>query len=379
MRKKQAILAGLFVLALPSVARANGGTPLMWANFLHLVVGNALIGLLEGVLLAKVFGLPKKRCVALMIVANYLSAWLGTFLIPPASATLPWTLHSVGTLLGVMVIVTYVLTIILEYPFVAIAFRGHRWWLRKAILGSLLVQTVSYGLLVGWYWMASGTSLYTGLQVVEPSRMSLPQEVVVYFISAEDGDVYSGTLADREWTHVAELGSTHRNDRLLVWPSDGDTDSWDLMACVVTTEGLAPRVVPIREGCPWLAAPSEGDMYAYQHRDELYWSRYGPVPKLGQAQSSSWDFRASLFAGLVGMEEASGKRVRFSLETPFIAWIIHNATHLPGDKVLLQLGDDQVCVLDPEDSRITLIARGRGPIAVIARDESKRTADGDLP
>ncbi len=234
MRKKQTILAALFVLALPSVAQANGGTPLMWANFLHLVVGNALIGLLEGVLLAKVFGLPKKRCVALMIVANYLSAWLGTFLIPPASATLPWTLHNVGKLLGVVVIVTYVLTVILEYPFVAFAFRGRRWWLRKAILGSLLVQTVSYGLLVGWYWMASGTSLYTGVQVVEPSRMSLPQEVVVYFISAEDGDVYSGTLAEREWTRVAELASTHRNDRLLVWPSDGDPDSWDLMACVTT-------------------------------------------------------------------------------------------------------------------------------------------------
>ena len=38
----------LCVLALPMVAMANAGTPLMWAGMLHLLFGNALIGIFEG-------------------------------------------------------------------------------------------------------------------------------------------------------------------------------------------------------------------------------------------------------------------------------------------------------------------------------------------
>jgi hypothetical protein len=44
------VLVGL--VALPQQAFANVGTPLVWAGTLHLVIGNALIGFLEGILLS---------------------------------------------------------------------------------------------------------------------------------------------------------------------------------------------------------------------------------------------------------------------------------------------------------------------------------------
>jgi hypothetical protein len=47
-----------------------------------------------------------------------------------------------------------------------------------------------------------------------------------------------------------------------------------------------------------------------------------------------------------------------------VAWAVRNAVHLPGDTVLLQLGDNQICLYDPEKKQIALVARGRGPIAV---------------
>ena len=69
--------AALVLIALPSVAQANAGTPLMWAGMLHLFIGNAFIGLLEGILLIKLFKAPKMKAVGLMILANYFSAWIG--------------------------------------------------------------------------------------------------------------------------------------------------------------------------------------------------------------------------------------------------------------------------------------------------------------
>jgi hypothetical protein len=49
----------------------------MWAGMLHLVFGNFLIGVGEGLVLAWVIKLRKIVSMALMIAANYASAWIG--------------------------------------------------------------------------------------------------------------------------------------------------------------------------------------------------------------------------------------------------------------------------------------------------------------
>lgn len=51
----------LCLILFPFVAHAKVGTLLMWATMLHLVIGNALIGFGEGLLLAKLFHLHKKN------------------------------------------------------------------------------------------------------------------------------------------------------------------------------------------------------------------------------------------------------------------------------------------------------------------------------
>ena len=38
----------LLGLCVPITLSANAGTPLMWAGILHLILGNLMIGLLEG-------------------------------------------------------------------------------------------------------------------------------------------------------------------------------------------------------------------------------------------------------------------------------------------------------------------------------------------
>src|SRR5688572_5567562 len=137
------VLAG--VVALPQQAYANAGTPLMWAGMLHLAVGNALIGILEGYLLAWLFGVPRAKAVGIMIAANYISAWVGGLLIRGAIVkVLPMDLNNGWFWFWVMVVTTFGLTLLLEWPFVAWGFRGVQNWLVRSVRASLVVQGSSY-------------------------------------------------------------------------------------------------------------------------------------------------------------------------------------------------------------------------------------------
>ena len=61
----------------------------------------------------------------------------------------------------------------------------------------------------------------------------------------------------------------------------------------------------------------------------------------------------------------TGTEFSIGFEMPLGNWLIRNATHLPGDYVLFQLGRDQICLFDPLRKRIAIIARGRGPVAIL--------------
>ena len=101
----------------PAIAYADAGTPLMWAGGLHLLFGNAIIGVAEGLILVLLFKLPARRCIAVMILANYFSAWVGgVFLISKISGARSLDLYNAWRWLWCMVVVTYVITLFLEGP-----------------------------------------------------------------------------------------------------------------------------------------------------------------------------------------------------------------------------------------------------------------------
>jgi len=367
MKQERRRTAVLLLLAIPSLAQANAGTPLMLATGVHLLFGNLIIGLIEGLLLAKVFGISKWKCIGLLILANYFSAWGGLFTMQAMAHVLPMGLHSGWLLLWLMVGIAYVLTLLFEFPFVAFAFRGDPSWRRKSIHGSLVIQTVSYVILFGWYWLPSRASLYTRTEVVEISAMSLPESVLVYFISVDDGNVYGGSLRLRQWQRVLDRAPSDRIDRLFVRPSTQDPNLWDLVARLKTADRREPNLITIEGGLTTVAVPPRHGTDTQSPRYDGSWPSFAPAPKLGDAQSSSWEFRGGIWRGegLYGAETNSKERVSFAFETPYIAWSVRNLTHLPTDKVLLQLAKDQICVYDPVKNQIALLARGRGPIAVM--------------
>ncbi len=314
-----AALFSLLVLALvPTMAQANAGTPLMLFEAGHMVLGNALIGLLEGTILVLVFKLRWVRTISLMILANYVSAWVGTiWVLNWGSPRFDLDIQTAWGFVWRMVAFTFVWTLVLEFPFVLLAFSWKATALVKAFLGNLLVQSISYSLLVFFYFRFCATSLYSDCQIVSLDEMDPPVGVRISFISREDGKLHQGELNERHWK---------------------------------TGNGL-----------PWQSP----DDHVLGHIPNI---RSEKLPML-TFQGSSWSFTIGDWynEGLRGQNSETGEQVKLAFETPFAAWVVTNATHLPGDFVLLQLDNDQICLFDPVKKQIALVARGHGPTAILRK------------
>jgi hypothetical protein len=227
---KRNILVILILFIISTAALANAGTSLMWATAAHLLIGNLFIGILEGLLLAKIYGISAKKCVNIFILANYFSAWVGFKIISQICPTLPLDIDNILPMFWVMVVASYILTIILEFPFAVFAFKGDNEWLKKSIRGTFLIQTVSYVIIFGWFGISSGTSLFTKTKVVNPSAIKLPDNVQIYYISSNDGDIYTGSICDRQWQIIYDLNSSYNHNYLALLPSKDNNYLWNLVA-----------------------------------------------------------------------------------------------------------------------------------------------------
>lgn len=351
MRKKAILITCLAFL--PCVASANAGTSLMWATAFHMLLGNAFLGIFEGALLARVFKLPDVRCISSMVVANYFSAWLGAFLIQGLRAS--WTVDIYNGLQVslALIFITYLLTLILEWPFIAFSFWRTQNWIRRSIKATLLIQTLSYLLLFGWYWSASGKTLYTDTTIVPAAEVSFPEGVQLFYISNVDGNVYRKSRLGGE-TKIYDLKSSNARDYLCISESER---GGDLVAVLPGEHNQDAEVMVLPD--------------ILKTKDNAYWEvnhyrSYGDASKVGAAIDSPWQIGWDQYdtVGITGENEKSGENFRVSYGTPVMGWSVYRAIHLPEEKVLFQLGMDQLCLFDIATRKLAIFARGHGPVAL---------------
>lgn len=303
--------AGLgFALALwPLPAFANAGTPLMWTGLLHLFIGNLVLGYVEAGLLSRLFGVARGRSLLMLILANYASAWAGALLlVNRLSHYSGITIENVRLWLGIFAVLAFGLTLLIEYPFFWALLRQHKQAIQTALKATLLIHGISYLLLFGWYSVNSQTSLLTQLDQVPATQLQPSGNYTLHYLSPDETQAFRSDLSGAN-------------------PEAIDRADFDAL----TTETK---------------------------------QSFGPVPKLTEA--TNWDFYANVFAGggLSGYNRTTQARIHLAMETPFAVWAISHATHLKGDLLVFQLGQDQICLLHPETQRIALITRGKHPVVI---------------
>lgn len=368
MRRSPSWLAMLLLVLLPSTALANAGTPLIWASMLHLLFGNALIGVLEGFLLHGMFKIPKSKTIPLLIAANYASAWVGGWLVARYFASLAdLTIENIQWSFWCFVLIAFVVTLLIELPFFRFAMRKRDRPLRQSVIATTVIHGISYTLLLGWYWSASGTSMLTRVEVVAPESLPIPEPYALYYISQDGKQIVRANLTHAGSTDViAHVEAHHRNDRLFV--RTGHEAGFDLCLWqdaddqATAKESLILSNFSERAPIDWRMTSGESP------KPSGTWFNFGDIPVI--AVDSDWKYRTGFWAleGIRGENQKTGVKLRFSLETPFASWPMRNATHIAGDLVVLQLDEDQICLMHPPSQRIALIGRGKGPI--VAKPEA---------
>ena len=186
--------------------------------------------------------------------------------------------------------------------------------------------------------------------MIPPDRLALPQGVVMYYIGEKDGDVYRMVGGERAGEKVAELESKNWIDRLFFAANEGATVA-ELRTSAGELEGKIQTPVE---------ATTFNPKSKHNQTEDTWWT-FGSVPRLGRPEERSsastafWADRG-LYAPGAGT---------FAVNVPYVQWEVRNATELPDGRILLQLGENQICLVDPKRKTAGVLVRGRGPAVAL--------------
>ncbi|MBR4676222.1 MAG: hypothetical protein IKP00_17330 [Victivallales bacterium] len=389
----------LAMLCLPCTALANAGTPLIWGTFAHLAFGNIFIGILEGYLLRWRNNGKGYHAVALMILANYFSAFCGVFIIGGLDTwwVSSWTLLNLKTNFFLMVILLWFATALLEWPFVWFAMgKELRHW-GKALKLSFILQSVSYILLVGWYMLCGNHSLLT-CKVVPPEEIGIPDNVCIYYIA--DNEVYKVHSVKEPPVKIATLPrkltqeEVSKGDKVfLVFLSDEEDPAkanlvervWkysqfshtenitilpklaDVDNVVLTQFGKNDKDRQYGDCNDLIGRPlgkAKASNYRFSHH---FYPEFGLMllKKREFDLSKPYNYISSRDAYGFTWAEWQNDRRLFALGSPIAMWGIKNIIQFENDTILFELRHRQLCLFDYRTRRIALLARGHGATAAI--------------
>lgn len=339
------LLLGIGIILTPMPALANASTALVKTTIFHLFWGNLIIGYVEAGLLVRWFRLPRLKTTVTLILANYISTWGGIFVVVYALSlanhisdlvrilvvgyTLPGvfflTLENIHIWSWIIAIFLFPATLLIEYPFFRFSLRKKPNATAKTVKSLLVIHAISHLLVAAWYMANSQTSMLTQLERVPADTLNLPGQYQLYFKSPDGSQAMQSDLTG---SNIKSISSADFQTQLLTVPKEPESENRRLQ--------------------------------------RIGYDFHQPILKL--AEDSDWDFyiRNLKGRGIAGLRDRNAEQFEFefTLEIPFARWGISHATHLPGDFVVFQLGQDQICILHPGDRVIALVTRGIEPIVV---------------
>ena len=112
------LLITSILLTAPYILLANAGSPVVWFSLFHLIIANAIIGYIESEILLK-YKIGNK--VLRVIAANYISMFVGYFLIAPLFLHPKFGRDILSVESGEIVtafFVSFIATLVIEYPLI---------------------------------------------------------------------------------------------------------------------------------------------------------------------------------------------------------------------------------------------------------------------
>jgi hypothetical protein len=262
-----------------------------------------------------------------------------------------------------LVVATYLATIVFEWPFCYLALKKGAFKsgvLKASIHASVIVQTASYTILVLWFYFVSGKGLYTAIKTDHSLSFARHTQATIYFVSSKDGDIYKIGADGKGCRKVLNANIAGDESRLFV-RLNKEADNWDFWVRGYPTRKANTLLIK-----DFVSENASSEIQA-GFRDKDWPLYFGRPLDLRPVKQRDWTIFAEIWAwyGINARNEKTGKSLGIGLETPFLQWRSRYATILPGNKVVYQLGEDQIVMLDLESRKIGLIARGCSPVVTL--------------
>ena len=382
------LLVFLLLLCFAPDAFANAGSPLLRIGTYRLMFFNILIAIGEGLIISLMFRAyyptiikGTLKIIGIIVLANYFS-WLageiGIITLFEKSKDYILADNPLGKapkFILIMVIASFVVTIILEWPFCLWALRRKENRLLKSAAACLLVNICSYAFLVYAYEYASSYSVYTKLTVQPTVSFSKNNNAWVYFISRKDGNVYRIHPDGSNNEKIVQLNIntvTPNNEvtepLLFVWPPDKAGNNWDLW--ISNLPNRQKNYILLKNFAIKAAKPKVMDDPVVEENDPQnagnIWDSMFMFTDLQGEDKSDWILQTRYWsAGKLYAEKRHSDEILYiGFETPFLEWISSNITMMPGGQVVYQLGD-QIVLLDLNKRLIGLVTVGASPVVVL--------------
>lgn len=363
------LLAFAIVLVAASPTLANAGTPLMWASGLFMLFGNAGIGILEGLIIGRLFKVRIGRAIPIMIVANYVSMFAGVAGVEYLSN---WfqdirmrqdPLYAGWSALYVAAAVSFVCSIFLEWPFCLWAMRRAGTRPGHGLRASAMAQVASYTLIVPYFYSLSSLSLYNDASLQSDLRFVKPPIATVYYINPDDGDVWRIRTDGTGKQRALSADLSHSQARLFV-DKDEKSERYDLW-CVAGERG---DVRVLSKGIGKIAAPRR----LFEMSDEPgtfgnhgLWGRATDHTVLDPTAPSQWRAFPGFWAAQgLAVKRGDERDYTIAMDAPFVSWFCRNAVNLPNDQAIFQL-DNMIVILDMPTRKLGFLTIGRGPVVAL--------------
>jgi hypothetical protein len=337
---------------------ADAGTPLMWAGFAHLTVGNFFIGLLEAVIVRRCFAVRVgTKLFASIVLANYVSCIAGYLLISSlADRIIAWIggsfpVYSIGRIMVFLAIASFIVSILIECPIFWFAMKRQGVGIPRSFNATLLANAASYLVLLGWYWLASATPARWGVNLVAAKELPPISNARVFYISPEGEDIMQTRLDGSTPARFCRLPSPAPYG-VLGLAHEPTNNSWELE---IDTDWEQP-IQSVAQIGPGRATtrPTEYHYWMYHRADNL------ESPAKWSVWTGSWPWEGITVTNTI---DGTGFPI-MAVEMPWLGWLSCNATILPNDQLVFQLGE-QIMRVDLKRKLAAAVAAGHGPVVVL--------------
>ena len=353
-----------------ALAHANAGTPLMWLGALHLVIINLVIAGVEALILKIIARIRFGRALFASLIANFASALVGLFLLlPRASQSLEDAsgipLDAANAHMLRFVLLAFLTTLAVEAPIVYLVTRKKA-RPRRLLVAFLLAQLATYAALL---WIYNGASNASATRLTRDHTMSFvarDHPATVYYINHTDGDLWRVGLngTGRERIGPIDLFSSPipdghsyfddferiHNQVLSIDPNP--TGGENLIA--LRDLGREEQKQTLIENLPHALGPRPSPSV-----DIVTMDTRPPDRTLPKVTAGFWAFDGLSIYPRGTHDNAWKDSWSVAYETPLAAWRVRRVTVLPDDLIVFELGDRQICVLDPHTRTLGVLAEGR--------------------